>query len=87
MLITIFLKFIKKQINNILNFEYYNYEKEIITNKIKNLANYELSNKEPYFLNGIIRKIKPKNCIEIGTSSGGSAILILNAIKDNIYDK
>lgn len=82
MLVTIFLKFIKRQKNYIFNFEYYNYEKEIITNKIKNLAGYELINNEPYFLNGIIRKIKPKNCIEIGTSSGGSAILILNAIKD-----
>lgn len=46
------------------------------------MAGYELIKNEPYFLNSIIRKIKPKNCIEIGTSSGGSAILILNAIKD-----
>ena len=82
MFIIILIKFLKKKNNNNLNFEYYNYEKEIITNKIKRLAGYELIKNEPYFLNSIIRKIKPKNCIEIGTSSGGSAILILNAIKD-----
>ena len=84
-LIIIILKFLKKQNNNNYNFEYYNYEQEIITNKIKKLAGYELENNEPYFLNGIIRKIKPKKCIEIGTSSGGSAIIILNAIKDINY--
>ena len=49
---------------------------------IKKLLHYELSQKESYFLNGIIRKLKPKNCLEIGTSSGGSAISILSAIKD-----
>ena len=34
------------------------------------------------FLNGIIRKFKPKKIVEIGVSSGGSSIIILNAIKD-----
>lgn len=33
-------------------------------------------------INGIIRKLKPKNCLEIGVAEGGSAILILNALKD-----
>lgn len=32
--------------------------------------------------NGIIRKFKPKNCLEIGVAEGGSAILILNALQD-----
>lgn len=34
------------------------------------------------FLNGIIRKFKPKKVLEIGVSKGGSSIIILNAIKD-----
>ena len=37
---------------------------------------------QPYFINGLIRKFKPKNCLEIGVANGGSSILILNAIKD-----
>lgn len=34
------------------------------------------------FLNGIIRKFKPKKVLEIGVASGSSSIIILNAIKD-----
>jgi len=34
------------------------------------------------FINGIIRKFKPKKLVEIGVFSGGSSIIILNAIKD-----
>lgn len=34
------------------------------------------------FINGLIRKYKPKNCLEIGVADGGSSILILNAIQD-----
>ena len=64
------------------NFEYHNYERELITDKIQKYAGYELFDNEPYFLNGIIRKFKPKRCLEIGVSHGGSSILILNAIKD-----
>ena len=33
-------------------------------------------------INGIIRKHKPKNRLEVGVVSGGSSILILKAIKD-----
>lgn len=49
---------------------------------MKESAGWELSIDEVYFLNGIIRKLKPKRCLEIGVSEGGSSILILNAIKD-----
>ena len=38
--------------------------------------------KEAQFINGIIRKNKLKNCLEIGVAEGGSSILILNSIKD-----
>jgi len=34
------------------------------------------------FLNGIIRKIKPKKILELRVFFGGSSIIILNAIKD-----
>ena len=37
---------------------------------------------EQKFLNGVIRKYKPKKVVEMGVSAGGSAALILNAIKD-----
>ncbi len=37
---------------------------------------------QPEFLNGLIRKFKPKKILEIGVSKGGSSIIILNAIKD-----
>ena len=65
-----------------LSFEYHNYERDIITQRMKVNAGWELSGNEPYFINGIIRKFKPKKCLEIGVSRGGSSILILNAIKD-----
>ena len=34
------------------------------------------------FINGIIRKYKPKKLVEIGVLLGGSSIIMLNAIKD-----
>ena len=34
------------------------------------------------FLNGLIRKYKPKKILELGVNRGGSSIIILNAIKD-----
>ena len=42
----------------------------------------QMTPKERAFLNGIIRKTKPKIVVELGTSAGGSAIVILNAIRD-----
>ena len=64
------------------NFEYNKYQKDIITEELYTKSGCELSHNQAYFLNGIIRKHKPKNCLEIGVSRGGSSILILNAIKD-----
>ena len=72
---------IKEKFYN-LGFEYHNYERDIITERMKVNSGWELAGNEPYFINGIIRKFKPKKCLEIGVSRGGSAILILNAIKD-----
>ena len=65
-----------------INFNYHNYQREIITNKMKQYSSWLLQGNEPYFINGIIRKYKPKKCLEIGVASGGSSTIILNAIKD-----
>ena len=65
-----------------INFDYKTYENYIITKKIKEKAGWQLGRNQPYFINGLIRKYKPKNCLEIGVANGGSSILILNAIKD-----
>ena len=67
---------------DILNFDFENYENNIITDKMKKEAGWIMSQREANFINGIIRKIRPINCLEIGVASGGSSILILNAIKD-----
>ena len=65
-----------------INFNYENYENTIITDKIKRQSHWQMGLRQVYFLNGIIRKNKPKKCLEIGVANGGSSILILNAIKD-----
>ena len=64
------------------NFNFNDYQKYIIDDKMKQKAGWELNENQIFFLNGIIRKYLPKNCLEIGVSEGGSSILILNAIKD-----
>lgn len=38
--------------------------------------------KDRIFLNGVIRKFRPKKCLEVGVAHGCSAAVILNAIKD-----
>jgi predicted O-methyltransferase YrrM len=65
------------------DFDYINYQSNIITNKIKKYSGWMLWNtKQINFINGIIRKFRPKKCLEVGVARGGSSILILNAIKD-----
>ena len=39
-------------------------------------------NNQREFLNGIIRKFKPRKILEVGVSRGGSSIIMLNAIED-----
>lgn len=53
---------------------------EEIKNKIEGFV--ELSLNEQKFLNGIIRKLRPKKIVEIGVSYGGSSSIILNSIKN-----
>ena len=65
-----------------VNFKYEDYDKEIITDKIKRDSGWKIGLQEAQFINGIIRKNRLKNCLEIGVAHGGSSILILNSIKD-----
>ena len=65
-----------------VNFKYEDYDKEIITDKIKKDSGWIIGLQEAQFINGIIRKNRLKNCLEIGVAHGGSSILILNSIKD-----
>lgn len=65
-----------------INFDYTKYEKNIVTSKMITKAGWELELNQVYFINGLIRKYKPKNSLEIGVANGGSSILILNAIQD-----
>ena len=53
---------------------------EQVENTIKDYI--ELIPDEMRFFNGLLRKVKPRKVVEIGVSRGGSAALILNAIKD-----
>ena len=63
------------------DFDYHNYERELITQKIIEYSGYDKIDNEPYFLNGIIRKLKPKKCLEIGVARGGSSITLFDIIE------
>ena len=54
----------------------------IITEEMIQTASWNITNQEAFLINGIIRKHKPKKCLEIGVGKGDISILILNAIKD-----
>jgi predicted O-methyltransferase YrrM len=43
----------------------------------------EMSVEERQFLNGLIVRNKPKKLLELGVSSGGSSVVMLNAIKES----
>ena len=67
---------------NDIDFDYINYERDIITTEMREKSGWDLTEEEAYFINGILRRKKPRKCLEIGVGRGGSSILILNAIKD-----
>ena len=59
------------------------YERNILDEiKTKIIGKPLLTFNELYFINGLIRKYKPKKIIEIGVCTGGTSAAILNAIKD-----
>ena len=72
----------KENINFDISFDYIHYQADLVTEKMKNESGWILNLNTVFFINGLIRKHKPKNCLEIGVARGGSSILILNAIKD-----
>ncbi len=68
--------------NIIINQRPEDYEQEYL-NKIKNkLGGALLSKIDMKFINGMIRKYKPKKILEVGVASGGSSAIILNAIQN-----
>ena len=75
--------YIEKE-NKIIDFSYlelfdYHILREI-ESKISNDVFMPLN--EQKFLNGIVRKVKPKKIVEIGVARGGTSAIILNAIQD-----
>ena len=68
--------------NIVINQRPEDYEQEYL-NKIKNkLGGALLSKIDMKFINGMIRKYKPKKILEVGVASGGSSAIILNAIQN-----
>ncbi len=62
---------------------YEDFERERLDPIYDTIAPYsEMSKNERYFLNGIIRSVKPKKILEVGVANGGGSAIILNAIKD-----
>jgi len=53
-----------------------------IREKLINTKCAQMWSNQKEFLNGVIRKFRPKKIVEIGTAQGGSSIVILNAIQD-----
>ena len=68
--------------NIVINQRPEDYEQEYL-DKIKNkLSGALLSSIDKKFINGMIRKYKPKKILEVGVASGGSSAIILNAIQN-----
>lgn len=62
---------------------YEDFEREKLDPIYDTVAPYsEMQKSERYFLNGIIRSIKPKKILEAGVANGGGSAIILNAIRD-----
>ena len=53
-----------------------------IKEKLKSTKCSLMCGNQKEFINGIIRKFRPKKIIELGVNVGGSSIIILNSIKD-----
>ena len=62
---------------------YEDFERERLDPIYDTVAPYsEMERNERYFLNGIIRSLKPKKILEVGVANGGGSAIILNAIRD-----
>lgn len=63
------------------NAEYF--ESDILRAEDEKISKYsEMLNNERYFLNGLIRYLKPKKMLEVGVAGGGSSAIMLNATRD-----
>ena len=68
--------------NSIINQRPEDFEQEYL-NKIKKKLNGAILSKiDMQFINGMVRKYKPKKILEVGVASGGSSAIILNAIQN-----
>jgi predicted O-methyltransferase YrrM len=71
-----------KHSENFINLDKYEIN---IYNRINNKNFHRCSRmwgNQKEFLNGVVRKFKPKKLLEIGVAEGGSSIIIVNAIED-----
>ena len=65
------------------NYETFEVDKfKEIKNKLEQTKCSQMWENQKEFLNGIIRKFKPKKVLELGVAAGGSSIIILNAMND-----
>lgn len=59
------------------------FDREVLDGILEDVLPYsEMSFNEKYFLNGIVRFLKPRKILEVGVSSGGGTAIMLNAIHD-----
>ena len=99
--LNLILNYFNNNFDNIYEESFYldKFETNIYNNIKERLLNSKCSfmwDNQREFLNGVIRKFRPKKVLEIGPWSGGSSIIILNALKDihnsilysvDLYDK
>ena len=74
---------ISKETEEEIYFDQYDVNKyNEIKNKLLEIKCCDMWDNQKEFLNGIVRKLKPKKILEVGVDRGGSSIIILNAIND-----
>ena len=75
----------KFKFNSKMNIYFDKYEENIYNNIKSELSNSQCSRmwgNQLSFINGVIRKFRPKKILELGVAEGGSSIIILNAIRN-----
>lgn len=78
---------------NVVDFKFEDFENGYLDEIYKSLGDYMklslMDDVQRKFINGIIRKFKPKKILEVGISAGVNSAIILNIIKDmentNLY--
>jgi len=68
--------------NFIINQRPEDYDQEYLNKIINKLQDALLVKIDMKFINGMIRKYKPKKILEVGVAGGGSSAIILNAIQN-----